>query len=155
MLMVNTCNLDRPSENIMKLKSIKLPNADPNILFVLDSFDLVIYIADMDTYEILYINEYTRSLFGDIIGEKCYEVLQHLTEPCVFCTNEHIKQLNGKTYSWKFHNKTLNKTYLIKDKVIKWFNGKDARLEIAWDITNVNILAHCPAIKGGQECVRA
>ena len=38
---------------------------------ILDSIDALIYVADMETYEILYLNKQGRYIFGNILGQKC------------------------------------------------------------------------------------
>ena len=50
------------------------------------------YISDIETYELLHVNEAGRRLFkvpldADLEGVKCYEFLQGRDEPCPFCTN--------------------------------------------------------------------
>ncbi|OPY75532.1 MAG: hypothetical protein A4E65_03514 [Syntrophorhabdus sp. PtaU1.Bin153] len=37
---------------------------------VLDSLDAGVYVTDMDTFEILFINEYTRRIFGDVTRKR-------------------------------------------------------------------------------------
>jgi len=43
---------------------------------VMNSMESVIYVADMETYELLFINEYTRNLFGDVLGQVCWKAMQ-------------------------------------------------------------------------------
>ena len=50
------------------------------------------YISDIETYELLHVNEAGRRLFkvpldADLEGVKCYEFLQGRDEPSPFCTN--------------------------------------------------------------------
>ena len=56
---------------------------------VLDAMDEVIYVSDLETYELYYLNPAGRRLTGvsDYQGQKCYKVLQGRTDPCDFCTN--------------------------------------------------------------------
>lgn len=52
---------------------------------ILDSINALIYVADMETYDLLYINKTGRRIFGDIIGKKCYKTLQKEKDaPCPF-----------------------------------------------------------------------
>lgn len=56
---------------------------------VLDQIDEIIYIADMESYELLYLNRIGRERLGELSqGVKCYEHLQGETAPCNFCTND-------------------------------------------------------------------
>ena len=40
-----------------------------------ESLDLPLYIVDLNSYEVLYTNGYSKRLFGDIVVRKCHEVL--------------------------------------------------------------------------------
>jgi len=52
---------------------------------VLDSLEAVVYVADMQSYEIIFANLYTEELFGHITGKTCWKVLQSgMTGPCPF-----------------------------------------------------------------------
>ena len=58
------------------------------------------YISDIETYELLHVNEAGRRLFkvpldADLEGVKCYEFLQGRDEPCPFCTN-HLLSVREK-----------------------------------------------------------
>ena len=58
---------------------------------VLDGIDDVIYVADPRTYELLHVNDAFKRIWGgDVIGKKCYRVLQNREAPCPFCTNDRI-----------------------------------------------------------------
>ncbi len=58
---------------------------------VMDSMEAIMYVADMETYEILFINKHTRDLFGDIEGHICWQALQSgQSGQCSFCTNQRL-----------------------------------------------------------------
>jgi len=97
-----------------------------------------VYVASMDTYEILYTNKALDDILGvDVTGMKCYEVLQGGKEPCLFCTNDKIKEL-GDVYTWEFYH-PRGRWYKCVDKAITWYDGSLVRLEIAVDITDMKI----------------
>ena len=106
---------------------------------VLDSLEAIVYVADMDTYEVLLINQHTRNLFGDIVGKICWQSLQvDQTGPCEFCTNKYLIDERGKpkgVYTWDFQNTKNGHWYNIRDRAIEWVDGRIVRLEIATDIT--------------------
>ncbi|MDY6994893.1 MAG: PAS domain-containing protein, partial [Pseudomonadota bacterium] len=106
---------------------------------VLDSIQSLIYVADMQTYEILFINQYGRQLFGDIEGQLCWQALQtEQTGPCPFCTNARLLKADGQPsgiHSWEFENTRVQHWYDIHDQAIPWTDGRLVRLEIATDIT--------------------
>lgn len=92
----------------------------------------IIYISDMETYELLYVNDYLRKTTGnDLVGKLCYKELQGRDTPCPYCTNETIKELNGECYNWTWYNPLVKQHFYIIDKVITLPNGKRARYERA------------------------
>jgi PAS domain S-box-containing protein len=103
---------------------------------IFDSIDEAIYISDPETYEILYVNEATRSTFGfDVVGKKCHRVFQGLDRPCDFCTNTMIFRENlGKPHVWEFQNKLNGRWYRCIDRAIRWPDGRMVRYEMAIDI---------------------
>jgi len=114
----------------------KLNSQYRQLLSIFDGMDEVVYVADPNTYEILYLNKTGKNNWGDCIGKKCHRFLQKLNSPCSFCSNKHIFGKNlGKTYIWEWHNMINNKWYRCIDKAINWPDGRIVRLEIAVDIT--------------------
>lgn len=104
-------------------------------LSILDSIPELIYVADFDTYELVFINKTLKNNIGrDITGEKCFEVLQGKTEACDFCTNKYIKT-NNAPYIWEYHNPIIEKDFYVMDRKIKWSDNKEVRFELAIDIT--------------------
>jgi len=105
----------------------------------IDAIDAAVYVADMQTYELLFLNKYSKKLFGDKIGQKCYSVLQKgRIKPCEFCTNHLLLDKNGnpkKPYMWEFQNTITKRWYQCRDQAIQWTDGRLVRLEIASDIT--------------------
>ncbi len=119
-----------------------LAEYNKNSTHILDSADEVVYISDTDNYDLLYLNHTAIQAVGNPEEEvwrskKCYEVLQGKTKPCEFCTNHLLTQ--DDFYEWSFYNPVIDKTFLLKDKLIP-FNGKLARLEIALDISKTTTL---------------
>jgi len=107
---------------------------------ILNNIDVIVYVADMRTHEILYINAYTRKIFGDIEGKICWQALQaEQNEPCSFCTNDKLINSEGEptgSYHWEFQNTVTGQWFDIRDTAIKWGDGKIVRLEVAADITD-------------------
>ncbi len=113
-----------------------LAETNKNSTHILDNTDNTIYISDIETYDLLYLNQKGKKTTGikNVKGRKCYEALQGLSAPCDFCTNHLLNQ--EEFYEWSHHNESLNSTFLLKDKLIR-FNGKLARLEIATNISKI------------------
>jgi light-regulated signal transduction histidine kinase (bacteriophytochrome) len=106
-------------------------------LTVYDNIPEVLYVADTESYEILLANLEARKLFGDkLVGKKCYEVLQGLTEPCAFCTNAEMKRTQAPVV-WEHHNKRIDRIFQVIDQLIPWPDGRMVRFEVAMDITEL------------------
>ena len=108
---------------------------------IMDSLDSLVYVADMETYEVLFINEYGVTLFGNVQGKICWQALQTgQSGPCAFCTNDRLVLENGKPADvcvWEFQNTVNSCWYQCRDKAIRWDDNRLVRLEIATDITNM------------------
>lgn len=115
---------------------------------VFDSIKEAIYVADVNSYEILYVNPYIANLvrpgvpLDQFIGQKCYRVFQNKDAPCDFCTNPIILNNNEAPYRWEFHNENINMDFLITDKLIDWPDGRKVRFELAFDITDETQTKH-------------
>ncbi len=104
-----------------------------------DSMNAIIYVADFSTHELLYVNRFTKELFGqNWQGRKCYHYLQEgIEQPCDFCTNSQLVKDGepGPSVTWEFRNTINQHWYECFDKAIPWTNGELVRLEIALDVT--------------------
>jgi len=121
-----------------KKKEDELDSERKQVLSIFDSMDGIIYVSDPKTYEILYANPALEKTFNKkLVGETCYKTIQNKKTPCEFCTNHIIfkDENKGKPYRWEFHNPVVDKDYSITDHVIKWSDGRDARFELAVDVT--------------------
>ncbi len=106
-------------------------------LSILDAQVDMIYIADPESYEIIYANSALKKVFSpDIIGKKCYEIIHARAKPCDFCTNKYILGENiGKSYIWEYQNRVTRRWYRCVDRAIKWPDGRWVRYETAVDIS--------------------
>lgn len=138
-------NRERKEQNICKLQGgeneeflQELRNEE--IGNIVESMDEIVYVSDVETYELYYLNVTGRRITGvyDYKGCKCYKVLQGRDKPCEFCTN--TKLCKDKFFIWERENKFLGKHFILKDKLIPW-KGKMARVEMAFDITEREILS--------------
>lgn len=107
---------------------------------VVDSLEAIVYVADMQTYEILFINKYARMAFDECVGLLCWKAIQvGQLGPCSFCTNKYLLTPSGEpmgVYAWEFQNTHNHRWYAIRDQAIRWPDGRLVRLEIALDITD-------------------
>lgn len=108
-----------------------------DLSWMLEEYDGIVYVSDMDSHELLYMNKTGRELFRvDEVAlsrrPRCYEVLQGRDAPCPFCTNTYLNE--SGFYEWEFYNPCLQRTLLLKDRKVRW-NGRNARIEFATDVS--------------------
>ncbi len=122
-----------------KLAELEVKKSKEQLLTILNGINAFIYIADMESHELLFINEFGLKVWDeDIKGKKCHKELQGFDEPCSFCTNNKLLDREGNpsgVYEWEFRNKVNNRWYAIRDSAIRWTDGRLVRLEVAIDIT--------------------
>ncbi len=104
-----------------------------------DSMNAVVYVSDLESYELLYVNRFAAESFGrNWRGRKCYDYLQdNIGQPCDFCTNQQLINHgeSGDSVIWEFQNTKNRRWYECFDKAIPWTDGRLVRLEVALDIT--------------------
>jgi len=117
----------------------KMAGDQKRLLTIFDSLEAIVYVADMKTYEVLFVNRYARDLFGDIEAKICWQAIQTgQAGPCDFCTNKRIVDAEGNpagSYTWEFQNTRTGRWFYITDRAVRWSDGRIVRLEIAFDIT--------------------
>ena len=113
--------------------------ANEKFTTAMNALNSLIYVSDINTYEILFINSFGEKTLGAKVGDTCWEALQKgCTGPCSFCTNDRLLDSNNEPlppYTWEFQNTINNKWYRCQDQCIRWPDGRMVRLEIAFDIT--------------------
>lgn len=106
---------------------------------VVDSLDALVYVADMQTYEVLFINKFGRRTWGDVTGQTCWQTLQKdQSGPCPFCTNHLLLDASGhpcNTIIWELQNTATQDWFECRDQAIPWTDGRFVRMEIALNIT--------------------
>jgi len=123
---------------------LALQSSHNRLKTVLDSMDALVYVADMQTYEIIFINQFGKDIWGNIEGKTCWQTIQSgQTGPCSFCTNDRLLTGDGAPggiYVWEFQNTINGNWYKCLDQAISWIDGKLARMELAYDITDQKFL---------------
>ena len=130
-------------ENITDRKKAEkaLRTSHEMFLTVLDSIDASIYVADMDTHEILFMNRHMKESFGrDLTGEICWQAFRGETGPCERCTNHRLLDEAGRAKGvvvWQDKNPITGKWYINHDRAIQWVDDRTVRLQIATDISKL------------------
>lgn len=122
-----------------KRAEVALHESHNRLTSVLDGLNAVVYVADMKTHEVLYVNKCLRDILEDVTGKICWRVFQaNQAGPCEFCTNDKLLDARGNPagrYDWEFQNTLNGRWYTISDRAITWVDGRIVRLEIATDIS--------------------
>ena len=122
-----------------KRAEVALQESHERLTSVLDGLNAVVYVADMKTHEVLYVNKCLRDILGDVTGKICWRVFQaNQAGPCDFCTNDKLLDAKGNPagiHDWEFQNTMNGRWYTISDRAITWVDGRIVRLEIATDIS--------------------
>lgn len=95
----------------------------------------MIYIADIETNDLIFINEALKEHFHleSCEGLKCHTLLQGISEPCQFCTINELKK--GNIHTWESCIATEDQKILIKDMLFD-FQGRKTHLAIIEDIAD-------------------
>jgi PAS domain S-box-containing protein len=118
-----------------------LRSSHEQFLTVLDGIDADVYVSDIQTYEILFMNKHMRDTFGhDRIGQTCWRAFCNESEPCHDCTDKKLLDDQGKptgVYVWEDKNPITEKWYINYDRAIKWVDDRFVRLKVATDVTEL------------------
>ena len=79
--------------------------------WILEEYDDMVYVSDLNNYELLYVNRVGLDMFHlsreELFSGKkhlCYEIFHGRNTPCPFCTNKYLIQdfMSGSiiTNSW-------------------------------------------------------
>lgn len=106
---------------------------------VLNSFEAIVHVTDMETNEVLFINRRGKNIFGEAAGKPCWSVLQRgQFAPCASCNNEQLLDSEGKPTAAivrEFYNIFDGCWYECRSRAINWPDGRLVKLSIAIDIT--------------------
>ena len=97
----------------------------------------IVYAADMDSHELVYMNRKAREIFGirsleDVKGKKCYELLSGSDRPCAVCSNKKLKP--GFFLEEIRYHPLLKRKFSIKQTMLEE-GGRKYRFELAVDLS--------------------
>lgn len=107
-------------------------------------FDVIpynIYLADIDSHEILYMNRKMIKQRGNLVGRKCYKNIYGESKPCYFCKIPDLidneRKPNNRTIVFECFNPLDDKWYQLHEKAIYWPDGKTVKYAIAVNISEL------------------
>jgi PAS domain S-box-containing protein len=118
-----------------------LREAHQTLMTVLNSIDATIYVADMQTHEILFMNRLMQETYnGDFTGQLCWQAFRKKTGPCSDCTNDRLVDADDNPTNacvYEGHQPGTGRWYVNSDRAVKWIDGRLVRLQVATDITKI------------------
>jgi PAS domain S-box-containing protein len=127
-----------------KRSETALQEARHTLVTILDSIDATIYVADMQTHEILFMNRHMKETFaGDFTGQKCWRAFHHRNDVCEECTDAKLLDDRGNPTGacvWEGYNAINDRWYVYYDRAIRWIDGRHVHLQVATDITEIKTM---------------
>ncbi len=123
---------------LQKLTQIDLKHSNALLTEVLDNIHAIIVVVDPETNRIMYLNKYSKNVFGDVVGELCWEQLHgDLSSQCANCPRPGTGDYKNQTVvTEEIQNSYWKRWYHTTNTIIDWKDGKKGHLEIAIDITD-------------------
>ncbi len=107
---------------------------------ILNEIDAYVYVSDMETDEILFVNRKMKETFGidhDTTGAICWKVIQQgVNGRCSYCPIHKLEKDPGTPVVWEERNTVTGRYYKNTDSVIEWIDGRKVHLEYSIDITD-------------------
>lgn len=107
-------------------------------------FDIIpfgVYVADIQTHEIVYMNRYLIDIAGDFRGRVCWQALFQQDGPCTFCKGPRLLNRQGRpneqTFVFEHFNEVDDHWYQMQEKAVVWPDGRVVKYSIAVDISEL------------------
>jgi PAS domain S-box-containing protein len=109
------------------------------MLTLLNSIPADIYVSELESYEIIFMNEHMKRNFGDeLVGKICYQVLRGESGPCSICPHNNLIEADGNPAEmivWEAQNPLSKRWNVNYDRAVPWTDGHLVHVQIAMDIT--------------------
>ncbi len=118
----------------------KAARSHQQLITMFNNFPEPLYVCDPLTYRIEFTNAALQKIVlqfsskESIVGERCYQALQGLKEPCSFCNNADLINLT-EPHVWEHLHRPTNRYYMITDRIIDWTDNRKMKMGVAIDIT--------------------
>jgi len=107
-------------------------------------FDVIpfnIYVVDVKTHRLVFLNRIAKRILGDLTGQTCYQALYKEDKPCMHCkipdTLNDDGLPNGASVVYELFNPLDDHWYQMQDKALHWPNGNVVMCSIAVDISEL------------------
>ncbi|UQZ88969.1 hypothetical protein C4J81_07070 [Deltaproteobacteria bacterium Smac51] len=113
---------------------------------VMHNLDTMLYVADLDSYELIYMNRKMAETFNvraeNLVRKECHKVFMNLDEPCPFCPVPRLaaERESFPSCEWEYYNEELDLWAGIKNSVIRWWlDGRLVHFVILSDISECKL----------------
>lgn len=114
-------------------------DAHQQMLTILNGIDALIYVVDIESHTLLFMNEYMKREYnGDFTGKECWKSLHNTLSPCTFCKIPSLKKASDtvtKPIIWEYISPISGRHYLNHDRAITWVDGRTVKLQVSRDVT--------------------
>ncbi len=112
-----------------------------NLFAYFEGLDEAVYISDVETNEIVFMNRYLRESLkylekDSYKGLKCHKVLNGSDSPCSFCNNKTLEI--GKSMTWTYENPVSNQCFVVRDTIVD-IDDRTYRIEVASSVDDSRI----------------
>jgi PAS domain S-box-containing protein len=119
----------------------ELEASHQRFMTVLDGLDAAIYVADLETDQVLFANKAFKNIYGyDTVGRNCWQVTSVChPDPARFMAEARLlapHQTPRELHDTELQNSLNGHWYQLRERAIQWVDGRVVRMEIATDITD-------------------
>ena len=110
---------------------------DKYVTSLLELAQLISYVCDPETYELLYVSKPAMDVFGltsheQYKGMTCHKLMHGSDTPCANCNNCKLEE--GKRHQWEFFNENIGRWFDITD-TITTLNGRRCKVSMSREIS--------------------
>ncbi|MCG2733981.1 PAS domain S-box protein [Pseudodesulfovibrio aespoeensis] len=122
----------------------ELAQSHERLLTILDGIDANIYVSELDSHEVLFMNAHIQETYGTSGQDSlCHEILRGESRQCQVCPKPAL--LNGRgapvgTLVREWHSQITGRWYLNHDRAIEWLEGRLVHMHMATDITDLKVM---------------
>ena len=114
------------------------------LLTILNSIDATVYVADIQTHEVLFVNQKMIDRYGeDFTGRIGLDVFGKGSNACGDCSNNRLVDEDGNPTGvvvWEGQDPDTETWCVNYDRAIRWIDGRTVHLQISTDITQIKVL---------------
>ena len=119
----------------------ELEASHQRFMTVLDGLDAAVYVADLESDQILFANKAFKNIYGyDTVGCNCWQVTSVChPDPARFMAEARKlapHQTPQELHDTELQNSLNGHWYQLRERAIQWVDGRVVRMEIGTDITD-------------------